>query len=224
MTEQKKVTGLASRKLAVEVLLKVEQNEAFANQALAAAFKQHSLTERDRAFVTFIVQGTLRHQIEIDDELAKFSKKPIAKLHPPLRAVLRSAIFQITQMEDMPPSAVINAAVEIARKTGHEGQSKFVNGVLRSFLRSQDPATRSRQDASGCQPGPIVSKANGVGGAERAPGPLQDSASRSDSAKAADSATGSVSAKHGSNATDPKLDSGRLRTAGGSPAHVPNQE
>lgn len=129
--------GLASRKLAVEILLKVEQEGAFANPALSAAFKTHSLSERDRAFVTYIVQGTLRHQLELDDQLKKLSKKPIERLSPPLRSVLRSALYQILHMEDMPPSAVINTSVEIARKMGHEGSAKFVNGVLRSFQRSR---------------------------------------------------------------------------------------
>ena len=152
MTQAKAMQGLASRRVAVEVLLKVEQNEAFANNALSAAFKQHSLSERDRSFVTYIVQGTLRHQSELDDELSKLSKKAIPKLSPPLRAVLRSALFQLIHMKDMPPSAVINIAVEISRKTGHEGQAKFTNGVLRSFLRSLSPSETDPGRSAGGSP------------------------------------------------------------------------
>lgn len=138
--------GLASRKTAVEVLLKVEQEGAFANAALSAAFKKHSLTERDRAFVTYIVQGTLRHQIELDGEIKKFSKTKLEKLSVPVKLVLRSSLFQMMHMDDMPPSAVINTAVEIARKMGHEGSAKFVNGVLRSFERSRHTSTAAVSD------------------------------------------------------------------------------
>lgn len=135
--------GLASRRTAVEVLLKVEQESAFANQALSNAFAKNTLQERDRAFVTYIVQGTLRHQIEIDTEISKLSKKPLEKLNPVLRAILRTAIFQLAHMKDVPPSAVINTSVEIARKTGHEGSAKFANALLRNFQRTKknDAAT-----------------------------------------------------------------------------------
>ena len=127
--------GLAARKLAIEILLKVEKNGAFAGAALVATFKNHSLSERDRAFVTYLVQGTLRHQTELDEEIKKFSKKPLERLTPNLRAVLRCAFFQLLYMDDMPAPAVINTSVEVARKTGHEGHASFVNAILRSFLR-----------------------------------------------------------------------------------------
>lgn len=140
--------GLPARKIAIEVLLKVEQEGAFANNALSAAFKNNSLSERDRAFVTYIVQGTLRHQIELDHEISKLSKKPLEKLSAPLRAILRSAIFQLIHMKDMPPSAVLNTSVEIARKTGHEGSAKFANGVLRSFERNRKSAALSNEDSN----------------------------------------------------------------------------
>ncbi|MBX9686026.1 MAG: hypothetical protein K2X27_04950, partial [Candidatus Obscuribacterales bacterium] len=123
--------GLASRKIAVEVLLKVDQEGAFAKDALSNAFKQHSLQERDRAFITFIVQGTLRHMIELDEELKSLSKTPLKKMSAPLKATLRSGLFQLMHMKDTPASAVINTSVEIARKTGHEGSAKFANGILR---------------------------------------------------------------------------------------------
>jgi 16S rRNA (cytosine967-C5)-methyltransferase len=140
--------GVASRRVAVEVLLKVEQDGSFAGQALAAAFKNHSLTERDRAFATCIVQGTLRHQFELDGEIKKFSKIRLENLAAPLRAVLRSSLFQLIHLEDMPEAAVINTAVEIARKTGHEGQAKFVNAVLRSFQRERQASLAAGRQAN----------------------------------------------------------------------------
>jgi 16S rRNA (cytosine967-C5)-methyltransferase len=130
--------GLASRKIAVEVLMKVELEGAFANLALQGAFKQHPLSERDRAFVTALVQGTTRHIVELDRKIAEHSSRPLAKMTPALRAVLRCAFFQLTYMDDIPVSAVVNTAVQIARKTGHEGSARFTNGVLRSFKSKAD--------------------------------------------------------------------------------------
>lgn len=144
--------GLASRKLAAEILLKIEQKGAFAGPALTAAFNEHALPERDRAFVTCIVQGTMRHLNELDETIKSFSKIPLPRLAPSLRAILRSAFFQILYLEDMPAFAVINIAVETARKTGHEGQAKYVNAVLRSFLRSRESEPTGKKIEPGRDP------------------------------------------------------------------------
>ncbi len=138
--------GLQSRRLAVEILLKVEQEGVFAGAALAAGFKNHALSEKDRALVTCIVQGSLRHQLELDEELKKLVKKDLSKLSPKLRVVLRAALFQLIHLSDMPESAIINTAVEIARKTGHEGSAKFANAVLRNFQRKRLSESKSENE------------------------------------------------------------------------------
>lgn len=151
--------GLASRRVAVEILLKVEQDGAFANKASSAAFENKSLNERDRALITYIVQGTLRHKTELDEELSKFSKIKLNKLSLPILLILRSALFQLIHMDDMPPSAVVNTAVEIARKMGHEGSAKFVNGVLRAFERAKKEASGGAKAEPGS--GKELSQADG---------------------------------------------------------------
>lgn len=128
--------GTDSRKMAVEVLLKVELESAYANLALAAAFKRKQLSERDRAFVTYLVQGVIRHTSELDHTLVQLTDRPLEKLAPPLKMVLRIALFQLIHMKNLPASAVLNTATQVARSTGHEGSAKFANGVLRRFVKS----------------------------------------------------------------------------------------
>ena len=139
--------GTSSRKLAVEVLTSVEVDKAFANLALSAGFKRKSLTERDRAFVTALVQGVLRHRDQLDAQIAARSSQPLAKMQPPVRNLLRIAFFQLGYMDDMPQSAVLNTAIEIAKSLGHPGVAKFVTGVLRGHLRSSK--ARRRQPCAG---------------------------------------------------------------------------
>lgn len=138
MTEETKgKAGLASRKLALEALIKIDTDGAYANLALKAAFQRKALPERDRAFVTALVQGVVRHRQSIDEELGKLSKKPLAKMPASLRNVLRLAVFQLQFMPDIPQSAVINTACDLAKKTGHVGQVAFTNGILRNFARQE---------------------------------------------------------------------------------------
>lgn len=136
--KQKKGVGLAARRLAVEILMKVEAEGAYANLALASAFKRKSLSERDRAFVTALVQGVLRHRLRIDGLLGKLSSRPLEKMPSFLRNALRLAVFQLDQMDDIPASAVVDTCAELVRKAGHEGQVRFANGLLRSYLRNRE--------------------------------------------------------------------------------------
>jgi len=130
--------GLKSRQLAVEILVQVESEGAYANLALANGFQRRRLSERDRAFVTALVQGVLRKRAMLDEKISQLSKQALAKLPPTLRNLLRLAIFQLEQMPDIPQSAVLNTANQVARATGHEGHVKFTNGLLRNYLRQRD--------------------------------------------------------------------------------------
>jgi 16S rRNA (cytosine967-C5)-methyltransferase len=129
--------GIAARRIAIEVLIRIESEKAYANIALANALKKKPLQERDRAFVTALVQGVVRRMSEIDGKLQAFSKQPLAKLNPPVRNILRIALMQLEQMTEIPQSAVVDTSNKLAKATGHEGTAKFVNGVLRSYLRAK---------------------------------------------------------------------------------------
>lgn len=128
--------GLASRRLAVEVLIKVEQEKAYANLALAAAFRRRSLPERDRAFTTLLVQEIIRHKLQIDQALSRCSKRALAELPVVLLNTLRLGAYQLLFMPDVPKSAAINTAVEVAKLTGHAGSSRYAAGVLNALARN----------------------------------------------------------------------------------------
>lgn len=68
------------------------------------------------------------------------------KLSPSVINILRLAIFQIEEMNDIPQSAVVNVAVELAKTSGHKGHATFVNGVLRSYLRKEKKNSEQPQD------------------------------------------------------------------------------
>lgn len=138
--------GVAARKLAVEILAKVEKDKAFANLALSSSFAKQSMSERDRAFTTALVQGVLRHRDELDGIISELSTQPLNKMPPALRNNLRVAVFQLRHMSDIPSSAVLNTATEIGKTLGHAGIGKFVTGVLRAHLR-QTPTEQEADDS-----------------------------------------------------------------------------
>lgn len=130
--------GMASRKLALETLIKIEKDGAYANLALAAGFDRHQLSEKDRAFVTAIVQGVVRNQNLIDQKIQTVSKEPLAKMPPLLRNLLRMAFFQLESLSETPQHAILDTSNKLARAFGHEGLVRYTNGVLRGYLRGKE--------------------------------------------------------------------------------------
>ena len=52
------------------------------------------------------------------------------------RSILRVAVYELLHCPETPPHAVINEALEIARRFSGEGSVEFVNGILDTILKT----------------------------------------------------------------------------------------
>ena len=59
-------------------------------------------------------------------------------MKPLIRAILRSAVYQIKYMDSIPDHAVCSESVKLAVKKGFSGLRGYVNGVLRSVVKGID--------------------------------------------------------------------------------------
>ena len=131
------------RGAAAAALVHQEQG-GYANLVLDAELGRTALTGRDRAFASAIFYTTLEHQTTVDYILGRFLRKGLAKLDPPVRAVLRSGLAQARWME-VPASAAVNEAVKLTRAFGKSSAAGLVNAVLRKAC-AFDLATASFAD------------------------------------------------------------------------------
>ncbi len=125
-----------ARKVAVKVLQKIEKEGTYSNLAVADALKTAELNPQDKALATALIYGVLDRKITLDYILSKFLKNPVNKTEPFTLNVLRSALYQIKYMDKIPTSAAVNEAVKIMKSSKFSRNSGFVNGVLRSVLRT----------------------------------------------------------------------------------------
>ena len=132
---------LTARELAMDVLTKVEQEGAYSNLQLNAGLQRASLIREDVALATELVYGTIARLNTLDYFLSRYVTKGLDKLQPWVRSLLRMSLYQFMYLDRIPPHAVVNEAVNIAKNKGHQGISGMVNGVLRSILRSKDELT-----------------------------------------------------------------------------------
>lgn len=127
-----------SRLVAVNIINQVINNGAYSNIALNAELSKLKIDDRDKAFVTELVYGTLKYKYKIDHILKNYLKKSFAKTDPFLLNILRISIYQINYLDRVPSFAVVDEAVEIVKRKKSIGASKFINGVLRNYLRNID--------------------------------------------------------------------------------------
>lgn len=123
------------REIAVQALLEIEQK--YNTMVLRKLLRQNgAMLPKDRAFVTEIVNGSLRNLYYIDFVINAVSNTKTQKIKPYLLAVLRTAVYQIYFMK-VPENAVCDEAVKLVKKRGLHSLSGFVNAVLRNIIRKK---------------------------------------------------------------------------------------
>ena len=138
-----------ARAVAARVLVRVETEGAFADLALDAELNRAGAGARDAALATELVYGTLRWQRYLDWILGPHSRRPLARLDPRPRALLRMTVYQLVHLDRVPPFAAVDDAVSLARQRAKPGVPEFVNAVLRSFTRR---GAREREPAPPADP------------------------------------------------------------------------
>ncbi|WP_010240283.1 16S rRNA (cytosine(967)-C(5))-methyltransferase RsmB [Clostridium arbusti] len=127
-----------SREISVRVLTGVFKDKSYSNILLGSLLNKSDLEAKDKALVTEIVYGTLKYKYTIDKVLSYFIKKDLKNVDIYILNILRASIYQMKYLTKIPEFAAVNEAVEMAKKEKGIGPSKFVNGVLRNYIRSKD--------------------------------------------------------------------------------------
>ena len=135
------MTVSPARRIAAEVLLRVEQGGAFANLALDGALRAAGALEpREAALATELTYGTLRWQLQLDRAIAVHSERPSEELDANVRAALRLSAFELLHHPRVPARAVVDQGVELVRALGAARASGYANAVLRRLSQTRAPA------------------------------------------------------------------------------------
>ncbi len=123
--------GVAARKVAVEVLGRIEREGAYANLALGPALERSGLDARDRGLVTELVYGTTRMRAACDWLVDRFVSREI---EDSVRTVLRLGAYQLVFL-GVPAHAAVSSTVAVA-----PGRARgFVNAILRRVAEAGPP-------------------------------------------------------------------------------------
>ena len=117
-----------ARRAAYETVLRVFEQEAYADRALPSAAA--NLDQRDRALAQRLAYGSIQRARTLDHAIEELGRRPVRKLDPPVRAALRLGAYELSFMQT-PRHAAVNEAVELVRSARLERAVAFTNAVLR---------------------------------------------------------------------------------------------
>lgn len=89
------------------------------------------------AFARRLFDGTIARREEIDALVKSQAEHWRLERMPAVdRNILRLAVFELLDGDDVPPLVVLDEAIELAKRYGSEQSGAFVNGLLDGLLRS----------------------------------------------------------------------------------------
>ena len=127
------------REIAFECLCNIIINKSYANIDLNHTILKNNLNSNDTALLTQIVYGTLQHQNILKWEINKYLTGK--KLRPKITILLMLSLFQLRYLDKVPAYAIINDAVNIAKKLDGEAIGKFSNAILRKLSNEKNVLT-----------------------------------------------------------------------------------
>jgi 16S rRNA (cytosine967-C5)-methyltransferase len=121
-----------ARACAYEVLRRVYEQGAYADQALQAETRE--LDPRDRALAMRLAYGAVQRTATLDYVIERLAGRPPQRLDAPVLAALRLGLYELLYLRGAPDYAVVGDAVELAKTAGRAGHG-LVNAVLRRAAR-----------------------------------------------------------------------------------------
>ena len=127
-----------ARTAAFDVLLRVEQQAAYASELLHSSRLQ-TLSAADHGLATELVMGVLRWRSRLDATIVHAASRPLDKLDVEVVIALRLGVYQLQHLSRVPAHAAIHESVELVKRARKRSAAPFANAVLRKIAREPAP-------------------------------------------------------------------------------------
>lgn len=132
-----------AREYALQILYALDLNPAPTSDFLKVFWEMNETKEEVEEYATHLVRGTLAQKDRIDELISNHSSHwKIDRMPATDRNILRIGTYELLEEQNVPPKAVINEAIEIAKKFGTTDSATFINGVLDSIHQDLQKASQ----------------------------------------------------------------------------------
>ena len=103
--------------------------------------------EKQEQYIRNLVKGTFEHGYELDDYIARYAKGwNFARIPRMASAIMRTAMYEVLYMPEIPNAVAVNEAVEITKNYEAPEVVSFVNGILGTFVRTEFADTPAKPE------------------------------------------------------------------------------
>lgn len=146
------MTRSSAREIAVHIIFSLSFDNRSAHEILDTELNRERFQElaeelplyeqfpnnKQERYIRDLVQGVFAHGPELDDYISRYSVGwAFARIPRMAAAIMRTAMYEVLYMPDIPNAAAINEAVEIAKKYEPVEVVSFLNGILGTFVRTE---------------------------------------------------------------------------------------
>ncbi len=125
-----------AREYALKMLFQIDQGGLPPQEVMDYFLGENQASEEVLEYARALTSGVTREMGEIDRLISRQAQNwRLARIAAVDRNILRVAVFELLHCPDVPASAVINEAIEIAKKYSTEESGRFVNGILDKIPR-----------------------------------------------------------------------------------------
>lgn len=131
-----------SRRASRETVMKLLYQSEFHNEGAAKEkneiFEGSAASDSEKAYIEQVCSGVLEKKAELDAVIESHLKGwKINRISKVDLSILRTAVFEIIYLEDIPISVSINEAIELAKKFSTAESASFINGLLSSIVKEK---------------------------------------------------------------------------------------
>lgn len=140
-----------ARSVALDVLVAVLKDDAYANLLLSSRISAAGLDSRDAGLATELCHGTLRGRGKYDAIISRCTDREIGKIHPVVLAALEMGCHQHLGMR-VSTHALVNETVQLVKNSGMAAASGFANAVMRRVTERSDEEWIAELQATAVSP------------------------------------------------------------------------
>ena len=138
----------SARLFAVQILFEMEINgkkinsilERLTDEYLIEISRLNKTEKADKNHLIKILKGVTKNQKDIDlnikDNLIGWS---LSRIDSVSRAILRSALYELRECNDIPVKVIINEYIEISKSFFEGDEPNFINGILDKISKIYRP-------------------------------------------------------------------------------------
>jgi len=126
-----------ARKCAVQALYQWQMSGDSLTRIETYFLEEEHLKGAQKTYFSELFHGVPKQLDVIDAALAEFVDRPVEKIDPVERAILRIGTYELMYRLETPYKVIINEGVNLAKDFGAEGSHKYINGILDKVSHKQ---------------------------------------------------------------------------------------